>query len=64
MENLISFYWSYTFMPEKMETGLKTSLQRHGITDIVVCGLAADVCVGNNQSITLPVDIRQYLYVS
>lgn len=28
------------------ETTLNVDLKKHGITDIYVCGLAADVCVG------------------
>ena len=28
------------------ETTLHSDLKRHGITEIYVCGLAADVCVG------------------
>lgn len=29
------------------ETTLNADLKKHGITDLYVCGLAADVCVGN-----------------
>ena len=28
------------------ETSLNNDLQEHGVTEIYVCGLAADVCVG------------------
>lgn len=30
------------------ETTLNADLKKHGITDLYVCGLAADVCVGNS----------------
>lgn len=30
------------------ETTLNSDLKKHGITDLYVCGLAADVCVGTS----------------
>jgi nicotinamidase-related amidase len=35
------------------ETTLNSDLKRHGISEIYVCGLAADVCVGNNLILTI-----------
>ena len=29
------------------ETSLNSDLKKHGINEVYVCGLAADVCVGN-----------------
>ena len=39
------------------ETSLNSDLKKHGITDLYVCGLAADVCVGTY------VNPKQYIFI-
>ena len=46
VDGFVESYSSFFDVGKRGDTGLSDALQRHFVTDIYVCGLATDVCVG------------------